>query len=195
MKNDRVMWVLVAIVVLTTIAITFGTLDGKGQEKVCDQAQATPTPVGPFGDFNKYPTVDYDAVESFTTAELEQRKIKNKRYDVIFPVMKTPSPDDVAVGGINEDEPTPSLIPSAESRLVVIGEVLNSKAILSNEKKGIYSEYSLRIQTVLKEDKERKLNVGEIITLDRAGGVIQYPSGQKILYFVKIHSPAQIPQS
>lgn len=134
----------------------------------------------------------YDGVESVTAAEREERLIKDKRYNISFPVIKNPSPDDIAVGGIDEDEPVPSIIPFDESRLIVIGEILNSKAILSNEKKGIYSEYSFRIQTILKEDKERKLSVGETINLDRAGGVVQYPNGQKILYFVQFQNPPEV---
>lgn len=34
----------------------------------------------------------------------------------------------------------------------------------------------------MKDDKKKKLKTDEIITIDRAGGVVQYPNGQKILY-------------
>lgn len=194
MKSNRIMWLVVVLVVSATMAVTFGTLDSNGQENsACPQAQSTPTPpTNPFGDMNKYPTVDYDAPEVATAPEHEERLIKNKRYDRSFPVMKDPSPDDVAVGGIDEDTPVPPAIPFAESKLVVVGEIVSSKAVLSNEKKAIYSEYSLRIQTILKADKEKKLRVGETITMDREGGAVRYPSGQKILYFVTFQNTPEV---
>jgi hypothetical protein len=180
MKSSRMMWVLVTVVVLTTIAITFGTRDSRSQEKI-RQAQSTPTPANPFGDFSKFPTVDYDAVESLTAPELEQRRIKNKRYQATLDVMQNPRPDGIAI--ITSDgEPLPPAIPFAESRLIVIGDILSSTARLTDGKKEIYSEYSVRIKTILKKDKQREPPLNDIITVDRAGGAVLYPSGQKILY-------------
>jgi hypothetical protein len=98
-------------------------------------------------------------------------------------VLKYAPPEITEVGG-SDVESVPPAIPFAESRLIVIGEILDSKALLSNEKKGIYSEYSLKIQTILKKDKDKKLQKSETITIDRAGGVVRYPSGQKILYLL-----------
>jgi hypothetical protein len=179
MKSNEIMWVLVLLVVLTTIAITSGAFDSHGQETI--QAQPTPTPMNRFGDFNKYPTVDYDVVESITAHELEQRTIKNKRYKASLDIMKNPNPEGIAL--ITSDgEPLASAIPWAESRLAVIGDVQNFTAVLTDEKKEIYSEYTIRITTILKKDKKKKLQTGDIITIDRAGGVVRYPSGQKMLY-------------
>ena len=191
MKNNRMMWLIVVLVVFVTVAVTVGTNTGRGQE-ACESKTASTPQNNPYGDLSKYPTVDYDAPEVATAPEHEERAIKNKRYQKSFPVTKDPSPDDIAVGGVDEDTPVPTKIPFAESRLVVIGEIIGSKAVLSNEKKAIYSEYSLRIETLLKRDKERKLRVGETITIDREGGVVRYPSGQKILYFVSFQSTPDV---
>ena len=168
------------------MAVTFGTRDSRSQEKSQCQAQSTPASAT-LEDLSKYPVVDYDAVESFTAPELEQRVIKNKRYDTSLGVLKNPPFKATGVGG-SDVEPLSPAIPFSESGLIVIGEVLNSKALLSNEKKGIYSEYSLKLQTILKEDKQKKLQTGETITIDRAGGVVRYPSGQKILYLLDWHN-------
>ncbi len=192
MKSNRMMWILVVLVVSATMAITFGTFDSSGQENCKSQTEPTPPPASPFGDLSKYPTVDYDAPEVATAPEHEERLIKNKRYDRSFPVVNNPYPDDIAVGGIDEDEPIPPTIPFAESKLVVIGEIVGSKAVLSKEKKAIYSEYSLRIQTILKADKEKKLKAGKTIIMDREGGVVRYPSGQKILYFVEFQGSPEV---
>jgi hypothetical protein len=70
------MWVLVLLVIFTTLAITFGTLDSRGQQVACEQTQPTPTTANRFGDLNKYPKVIYDGVESLTAAE---RVVKQRR--------------------------------------------------------------------------------------------------------------------
>ncbi len=187
MKSNRMMWILVVLVVSATMAITFGTFDSSGQENCKSQTATTPTSASPFGDLSKYPTVDYDAPEVATAPEHEKRVIKNNRYDVVIPVLKYAPPEITEVGG-SDVESVPPAIPSTESRLIVIGEILDSKALLSNEKKGIYSEYSLKIHTILKNDKDKKLQKNEIITIDRVGGVVRYPSGQKILYLLDWHN-------
>lgn len=183
MKSNRIIWGLVSFFVLLTIAVTLGTLDSRSQEKNKDQTRPTPTPGSPFGDLSKYPIVDYDAPEHAKAAEREERKIKNKRYDVSLAVVKNPPPEaDASLG--YDVEPLSSAIPFAESRLIVIGEILNLKALLSNEKKGIYSEYLVAVQRILKEGKQKKTQTGEVITIDRAGGIVRYPSGQKMLYLL-----------
>jgi len=178
MKNNRIIWGLVALVVLTTLVVSFGTMSSHSQ-----QDNSKKQDKNPFGDLSKYPVVDYDEPEFANDPEREERKIKNKRYDVSLPVFKKPHPETGSVGG-SDIEPVSPAIPFAESRLVVIGEILNSRALLANEKKGIYSEYSVKIETILKEDEQRKLKIDKTITVDRAGGVVRYPNGQKVLYLL-----------
>ena len=176
MKNNRIIWGLVILVVLVTIAISFGNSIGYSQKETPKEQNKNP-----FGDFSKYPTADYNAPEITNTAERQERIIKNRRYDKKLSVITSPAPDDIAA--ISSDaESEPAAIPFAESKLIIIGEILSSKAFLSNEKKGIYSEYSVRIQDILKEDKQKKWQLDETITMDRAGGVVCYPNGQKMLY-------------
>ncbi len=181
MKSNRIMWTLVTLVVLTTMAITFGTRDSQSQE-TNRQAQSTPTPAAnPFGDLSKYPIADYDTLEPSETVAREQRKIKSARYDEFELVSKKVSPDTTAII-VSDGEIIPLAIPYSDSSLVIVGEILSSNAFLSNDKSGIYSEYSIQIQAVIKEDRDKKAQIGEIITIDRTGGLVKYPNGQKVLY-------------
>jgi hypothetical protein len=173
MKSNRIIWGIVALVVLVTIAVSFGTISSYSQKETPKEQDKNP-----FGDLSKYPIAEYDAPEPANAAEREERQIKNKRYDKKLLVMKNPGPEDIA-SIVSDAEPVPPAIPFAESSLIIIGKIQNSKASLSNDKSGVYSEYSVRIQTILKDDK---LRTGETITFDRTGGVVQYPNGQKMLY-------------
>lgn len=170
------MWGLTALVVLTTFAISFGTKDGYSQKETPKSQNNSP-----FGDLSKYSVVDFNASDSANATEREERVIKNKRYDKKLFIAKNPDSQEFA-WIVSDVETAPPVIPYAESRLIVIGNIQNSKVFLSNEKAGVYSEYSVCIEAILKEDSRKKRTVGEIITTDRAGGIVRYPNGHQMLY-------------
>lgn len=176
------MWGVVALTVLATISFSVSNADLQGRNIPTLAIGATPPSITSIPDHIKYPTIDYDAPpEHLTAAEIEERKIKSKRYDVSLTVM--PNPPHYADGLTGYDvEPDPRAIPVAESCLVMVGTVTGARAFLSNEKKGIYTEYAVNIERILKADRERKLMPGDVVTADRAGGVVRYSTGQKILY-------------
>ena len=136
---------------------------------------------------NKYPVVDYDAPEPDNAKEREERRKKNKRYDTHGPVVSKNIHPQTGQVNSSDAEPIPPPIPSAESSLIIIGEILNSKASLANNKKGVYSEFTVRIQTILKEDNQKGIKHGENITIDSAGGYVRYPNGQQVLYLIDWH--------
>jgi hypothetical protein len=174
------MWAIVALVVMTTVAVTVGTLSSHSQSTSSVKPQQT-VPENPFGDLRKFPIAKYNAPEPANAAEREDRRIKGKRHDAKLPVTKVPAPD--AIAEISSDaEPIPKAIPADESSLVAVGTITEAEAFLSNEKKGIYSEYTIRIQTILKEDPRKKLKPDDTVTADRSGGVVEYPNGQLVLY-------------
>lgn len=182
MKNNRIMWGIVALVVLTTIAIALGTLEIHSQQNSANQSSATPTPNHDGSEvLNKYAVVDYDAPEPTNATEREERKQKNKRYDNQDWVFKNPHPDDSGVGRFDETPP-PSIIPITESDLVIVGKVVNVTAHLSNDKLGVYSEFTIQIRQILKNDASQKVEREDSVTADRAGGFVRYPNGQKVLY-------------
>lgn len=179
MKNNRIIWGLISLIVLTTIAVSLGTIssysqqdnskkqDGKGQE-----------------DLSKYAVVDYNASESGNAVEREERILKNKRFDnQRHFVSKNPHPDTDGVELFDEIPPPPT-IPTAESDLILIGEIVDASAHLSNSKENVYSEYVVRVKQILKENVSKNVAQGDSITADRIGGYVRYPNGQKVLYKV-----------
>ena len=176
MKSNRVMWGLVSLVVLITIAVSFGTMSSYSQQDTLEKQRDED-----IQDLSKYPIAEYDAPASKNAAEREERALKNKRYDRQLLVRKKPHPE-TGKTVASDAEPVPPAIPLAESSLIIIGEVVNSKASLSNDKSGVYSEYLVRVENILKSDKKKSIRTGATITMDRTGGYVQYPSGQKVLY-------------
>lgn len=177
MKNNKLIWGITLIVVLITISSSFGTMSSYSQnENSKEQTKNS------FEELTKnIPVVDYNAPNLTDGVERELRVIKNNRYDLILDVIKKPNPEyDFAIS--SDAEPIPPIIPFTESKLVIIGRILSANAFLSNEKKGIYSEFSVNIETVLKKDEKKNLKSGGTIAMDRAGGVVRYANGQKMMY-------------
>jgi hypothetical protein len=133
--------------------------------------------------FAKFATVDFDAAPPSDPDELEQRRIKNQRYDNQGWVKtEPPAETDWVKRALNTQ--SPPVFPIAESDVIVTGIATVSSAHLSNDKTGIYSEYSVRVEQVLKNNTSREMIRGSVITVDRAGGAVRYPNGRKIAYMI-----------
>ncbi len=66
-------------------------------------------------------------------------------------------------------------IPVSESDVILIGHIADAHAYLSNDKTGVYSEFKIDVESVLKNDKLQTLY--EIVA-DRSGGSVRFPSGK-----------------
>jgi len=128
---------------------------------------------------SKFPIVNYDEAEPADPVKKAARKEKQKRYDGPSTVARKPHPSDAEVSSIYEGPQLPAL-PTSKSNVIVLGTVQSGEAHLSDNKKNIYSEFTVHIDDVLKADVSLPTN--NIITVDREGGIVTYPSGQQILY-------------
>jgi hypothetical protein len=72
-------------------------------------------------------------------------------------------------------------LPVAQSAVIVVGEVLDAQAHLSEDKTNVFSEFTVRIGNVFKSDVSLP---GTEITVERLGGYVKYPDGRRLLYRV-----------
>jgi hypothetical protein len=125
----------------------------------------------------RFPTVQYNQQESPDPAKIA----KKRRYNDGNLVYSTDAP------GIGEHiiylEPhiSFSALPVAESDIVVVGTVGSGQALLSENKKNIFSEFTLIVEEVLKS-KASGIGQGSVLTADRIGGHVVYPNGHKVRY-------------
>lgn len=128
---------------------------------------------------DRFPTVDYNKPDSADPA----KRAKKKRYNDGNWVYANVGPD------INEAIFTPEPhvtfppLPVAESDIVVVGTIGSAEAHLSENKKNIFSEFTLIVEEVLKS-RTSVIGQGSALTADRIGGHVIYPNGQKFLYRV-----------
>jgi hypothetical protein len=65
-----------------------------------------------------------------------------------------------------------------------VGTISDAKAHLSEDKNSVYSEFTVTINEVLKNDTALPLGVGGSVTLERKGGRVRYPSGHISWFYV-----------
>jgi hypothetical protein len=63
----------------------------------------------------------------------------------------------------------------------VVGTIATAQAHLSENKRNIFSEFTVTVEDVLKS-KIQGVEQGSVLTIDRVGGHVKYPNGHRILY-------------
>src|SRR5213075_2263983 len=66
-------------------------------------------------------------------------------------------------------------LPATESNIVVVGQVVDTKAYLSPDKTGVYSEFTVQIEELLKNDSRSTLYSGATLVAERPGGRVRLP--------------------
>jgi hypothetical protein len=128
-----------------------------------------------------FPVAQFDE----TDPDSEQgrlKKEKRQRYNVWHLV--APKPAAWVAETILSSEgylDFPSL-PVTESDAILIATVETSEAHVSENKRGVFSEFNLAVESVLKN--YNGLKEGTLLSVDRIGGYVKYPNGQQVLFKV-----------
>lgn len=120
------------------------------------------------------PIAEYDSPEPEEPKAKTLRKLRGKRYDnwrVIDGISE-------ALGVVITSEVEYPAMPVLDSDVVLIGEVVKAQAYLSNDRGGVYSEFTTRINEILKQDVRTPLSPGDSVTAERPGGRVRYRSGR-----------------
>ena len=140
----------------------------------------------------RFPTVDYKDEQDLPDPEKNaKRKEKQKRYndgDLVASQVE-PGVDEAAL--TLEPHFTFPALPVAESEIVVVGTIQSAQAHLSESKRNVFSEFTLTVEDVLKS-KIQGVAQGSVLTIDRVGGHVKYPNGQRVLYRITSLNMPQI---
>ena len=186
MLLNRIMWIIVLVgVVLTGITLVNTITNSQSRlTQTCEAQEELLQKKQSRSEFEaQFPTADYDRQEETDIAKREKRQAKNNGFDKMNLVARKPNKEYTETSIFIEQEPIDAL-PFTNSQLVVIGNVLDASAYLSNDKTGVYSEFSIRISEILKSNSN-ELKTGSIITFDREGGFVKYKDGFKRLYRIQ----------
>ena len=126
--------------------------------------------------------MDFDAPEPSDATERERKKEKDKRYEKNAFLVRTPMPD-YSSSILYDNEPLPSsAFPFNQSKLVITGAIIGSRAAVSSNKAAVYSEYDIQVESVLKQSGGREFQPGHVLSADRLGGKVRYSNGAVMLY-------------
>ena len=130
---------------------------------------------------SQFPIADSEDQLSTNQENRAKRRARSRKYD------KSPLPidptSDVVSSSAHWAMDLPAL-PVAQSDAVVICEITNAQAYLSDDKTGVYSEFTIRVDEVLKSDSQAPLATGFSIDVERAGGRVRFPSGHIGQYYI-----------
>lgn len=160
------LFVLLVVVVMTTVTAELRSQNKPNPSRTIEQKLADIA--------SQLPMVDYDSPESADPEKRAKRKAKSKKYNDKFPRIG-PGVSMQRVYDWPEGFPR---LPVRESNVIVIGKISDASAYLSEDKNGVYSEFTLCLDQVLKDDSSIPLKRGDEIVLERDGGRVKYPSGK-----------------
>jgi hypothetical protein len=123
------------------------------------------------------PLVDYDGPQTNDP----QRQSKNQRHGGVSGFVEKAYRGEESVL-INDWEVGLPALPVDRSAAIVLGKVVGAEAHLSDDKTGIYSEFKVLIDKVLKGDDHALLIPGTSIVAERLGGRVRLPSGRTVVY-------------
>ena len=125
----------------------------------------------------RFPVASYDEPD----ATDPPKNAKRKRYNDGKLVYSTVGPATVESVFTPEPHATFPALPVAESDVIVVGTVGTGEAHVSENKKNVFSEFTLVVEDVLKS-KASAVMQGSVLTINRIGGHVKYPNGQRVLY-------------
>jgi hypothetical protein len=132
---------------------------------------------------DNFPFVVYETSQKSNDIS-EERKKRNEKFDKSSWVRKAVSDDSTRVSSINHWQLGLPNLPFIKSDAVVVGVVKTNDVHLSNDKTGVYSEFSVEVDTLIKDNLNNQIILDKNIVVQRAGGQIKYPSGKIIPYVI-----------
>jgi hypothetical protein len=70
---------------------------------------------------------------------------------------------------------------------VVVGEVTSAEAFLSRDRNWVYSDFGVKVESVLKQDSAHPVQEGATLVTYRNGGALRFPSGHIRHYIIMNH--------
>jgi hypothetical protein len=162
----------VGVLLLTTALAT--RQEGANQQGVAIQEKKP--------DFSRFPIADFHTPEPLDADQRAAREVKGRKYgDKHMPRI---SDDTYQIFASADWDVRLPALPVDRSAAVVTGTVRSAHAYLTPDKTGIYSEFKVATERVIKNDPNDVIKDGATITVERRGGRVRMPSGRIVISWV-----------
>lgn len=132
---------------------------------------------------DRFPIADYDEPDTNDPERDRKRKEKQKRQNNFKLVTSKPPDWQTERVFVGEGAMNFPALPVVESSYVLVGRITKAEAHLSENKKNVYSEFTVVVENVFKTANSSIIQ-GSEIAVDRIGGYVKYPNGRLMLYRV-----------
>ena len=133
-------------------------------------------------DFSRFPIADFHDTEPSDANLRAAREAKGRKYSKKH--MARISDETHQIFSNSDWDVRLPALPVERSAAVVIGTVKSAHAYLTPDKTGIYSEFQVAIETVVKNDPKNTIKANTAITVERNGGRARMPSGRIVISWV-----------
>jgi hypothetical protein len=133
-------------------------------------------------DFSRFPIADFQGREPLEPAVRAAREEKGRKYNSKH--MPQLSDDTFQIFSTTDWDVRLPALPVERSAAVVIGTVRSAHAYVTPDKTGIYSEFHVAIDTVIKNDSKNMIKPDASITVERNGGRARMPSGKIVISWI-----------
>lgn len=126
-------------------------------------------------DTSHFPTAEY----GLTLSDAKERarwQAKSRKYNSKYAARIDESSDQIFLI-VDWDTGLPAF-PVAQSAAIAIGQITDARAYLSEDGTNIYSEFSIQVDEILKNDFLNPLATGGSLIAERQGGRVRLPSGK-----------------
>ena len=183
LKNKRVLIALMLVATLTNLALTFysQTRQGSRYDSSKDVERIEKSK-------GRFPVADYEAAKSADPDKRAKRAARNDRHNNSGQGVHGGADEKATWVAesveYNDWETKVPQIPTEQSDVILVGEVTDANAYVSSDKNGVYSEFNVRVEQTIKNTMGSTGQLSGMVTVERAGGRVRYPSGQIIWFRV-----------
>jgi hypothetical protein len=165
--SNSILYLAVVLAVLAPIA--FAAFRGQGRGNAQDKFDET-----------QFPVVEEYALKTKTKEEQTKSEKKGKRFRLGVPIVSMSHWGVAAEVQHWPDDFSP--LPVAESTTILVGEVTEANANLSDDRMAVYSDFIINAVAVLK-DSCNVAKQNSVLTATRYGGRVKFQDGHTLLVF------------
>lgn len=180
LQPSRMFVVAVILLCGSLLSVAFWSPSASPQQKTKNIKQETQHYPGPILDYDTY---NLSALTE--SKERELRRARSSRYDDREPWPLGNFPAEMTEYSISSHwEIGLPALPTAQSDAIILGDVINAQAYLSNDKSGVYSEFIINVRQIFKDYIGESLKPDAILIAEREGGVARFQNGRILRYKV-----------
>jgi hypothetical protein len=128
-------------------------------------------------DESQFPIVEEYAFKAKAKEEQAKREVKAKRFRMVMPAVSWG-----VLAGIHHWPADFSALPVAESTTILIGEVTDATANLSDDRMAVYSDFIINPVSFFK-DSCNAAKDSSVLVATRVGGRVKFQNGHTLLVF------------